>query len=834
VRDLHRRGIEATGSGRPVAGTRLLQDALRLLGWPDRAAPPDKPGWAALTARVLLSLAVPEVYLGNSARSFDLLDAAESLVAPRDRGILVQQRGLILMLVGRMDEALRCLDEAIGLLAHTDELTVLARTLLNRGMLHQTVGRVRLALADLDQCERIATAESLPRLEAKAEHCRGSCHVLVGDIPAALRAFDTASRGYAEHADGWLAMVSVDKARALLAAGLHRDAVIELDAALRWFPAIRMSQEHAEAELTMAQAALAAKDLDSARMWARRAERRFRRRNNETWATLAVLTRLRAEFGLASQLARVATRAGEVALRLTKLGLDNDAESADLLAARAHIAGGRLDQARPHVRRRGGPGSVLETRLMRRLTLTELSAAAGDRGATLRHARAGSAMLRQRRSRFGSLDVQTGAASLGIELAERGLAAALAHGAPTMVFGWLERSRAQAFRIRSISPPADVATAHAVAELRQLAHRARMAELAGHPDPELRRRCGQLERQIRAHDWRADGSGEYHAEARYPEVCDELAGADSVLVSFLADGSRFRALTIADGHAELVGLGEVSAVSESAALLHGDLDALCGRRLPPALDEVVRASIRRQQAVLTENLLAPLRWTLRERDVVIVPTGVLSALPWGMLPDLRGRAVTVAPSASAWLTARRGTRLDGDRCLLVAGPNLDHAPDEVDRLARIYPNQTVLKGQKATVEATLRALERCSNVHFATHGHHERENVLFSRLDLIDGPLLAYDIHRLGRAPEHVVLSSCDVGQTIVRAGDEILGFTAALLYSGTRTVISSVARMDDNASVAVMAGYHRAVAAGTAPARALADAMTCEPLIPLVCFGSG
>ncbi len=818
-----------------MAGTRLLQGALRALGWPEHTS--DQSGRQALTARVLLSLAVPEVYLGNSTRSFELLDAAESLVATQDRGILVQQRGLILMLVGQLNEALRCFDEAVPLLACTSERTVLARTLLNRGMLHQTLGRVKLALADLDQCERIAEAEGLPRLVAKADHCRGSCFMLAGDIPAALRAFDTASHGYAEHADGWLAMITVDKARALLAAGLHREAVIELDTALRRFPTTRMSQEHAEAELTMAHATFAANDLAGARNWAQRAERRFHRRRNETWAVLAALMRLRAEFALGRQPAQVAARAADLARQLTKHGLDNDAELARLLAARAHIVLGQLDEARHHLRLRGGTRSLLETRLLRRLTLAELSAAAGDRRSTLRHVRAGSTMLRQHRSRFGSLDVQTRTASLGIELAERGLAAALAHGGPAVVFSWLERSRAQAFRIRPISPPADLDTAQAVAELRQLAQRARAAELTGRREPEVRRRCAQLERQIRVRDWQADGTGEYQAEATYREIRDELARTGDVLVAFLVDGGRFRALTIAGGRAELVGLGDVSTVSESAALLHSDLDALCGRHLPPALDDVVRASIRRQQAVLTENLLAPLWPVLRDSDVVIVPTGVLSALPWGILPGLHGRAVTVAPSGSAWLTARRGgrsTRPGGDRCLLVAGPNLDHAPEEVDQLARVYPGCTVLTGQEATVSSTLRALEQCSSVHFATHGHHEQENVLFSRLDLVDGPLMAHDIHQLGRAPGHVVLSSCDVGQTVVRAGDEILGFTAALLYSGTTTVISSVARVDDDASVAVMVGYHRAVATGTTPARALAEATVDEPLMPLVCFGSG
>jgi CHAT domain-containing protein len=95
-----------------------------------------------------------------------------------------------------------------------------------------------------------------------------------------------------------------------------------------------------------------------------------------------------------------------------------------------------------------------------------------------------------------------------------------------------------------------------------------------------------------------------------------------------------------------------------------------------------------------------------------------------------------------------------------------------------------------------------------------------------------------------VVLSACDVGRTVVRPGDEILGFTAALLHLGTDTVISSVSRVDDETALALMTAYHRALSAGFRPAEALAlagrphagpaDDALDAPLAPFVCFGAG
>jgi CHAT domain-containing protein len=121
-------------------------------------------------------------------------------------------------------------------------------------------------------------------------------------------------------------------------------------------------------------------------------------------------------------------------------------------------------------------------------------------------------------------------------------------------------------------------------------------------------------------------------------------------------------------------------------------------------------------------------------------------------------------------------------------------------------------------------------VHVAAHGHHDTQNVLFSRLELADGPLLAHELQRLATAPGHVVLSACDVGRAVVRAGDELVGFTAALLHAGTASVVASVARIPDEQGPALMAAYHRAIAAGASPARALAALPTPTPF---VCFGA-
>src|ERR1700759_1895975 len=93
VRELHQRGVGAINAGRIGSGGRLLRAGLRRLGWPSATG--------VLTARILISLAPVEIQLGRPEAGLALLDEAERMVAPSDRGRLLQQRGLILVLIVR-------------------------------------------------------------------------------------------------------------------------------------------------------------------------------------------------------------------------------------------------------------------------------------------------------------------------------------------------------------------------------------------------------------------------------------------------------------------------------------------------------------------------------------------------------------------------------------------------------------------------------------------------------------------------------------------------------------------------------------------------------------
>ncbi len=849
-------GQRAGNSGQPAVAARRLRAGLAELGWHEGGAS-GRGGAAArvhsaLTARLLMTLAHMEAEQGHMDVGLRILAEAERYVTPGEAGILCLQRGLLLLRGGRWQEALTQLTAAESRLGADQER--LAAALLNRGVLHLNTGDVSRARNDLSKAGSVGAAAGVELIVAMATHNLGYCELLSGDIPAALDLFASAVDVYQRTAVGNVPVLETDRARALLAAGLAAEATAELDSAIRAFRRQRLNQYCAEAELSRAQAALAVGDLVSAQRWSATAMRRFRARGNHAWAALAELTRLRASLdgilhrddGAARARrrnpARLAAEATELAGRLREDGLRADAAHAELIAARALIAAGRAEEAARLLESTGSRGIPLDVALLRQLTKAELAARNGNQGIALRQLRAGLTSLHDRRGNLGSLDLQTGAAALGTELAEMGLRIVLDQGSPRQVFKWMERSRAQAFRVKPVRPPDDPEEAALLAELRQLAILIRTAELNGTTDPTAIARRTQLQRQVRQRRWRSTGAGTAIGLATPNDVGDALAASDQVLTAIVTRDNAMLAVTIRGHQVKLITLGDFVKATEATRKLTADLDALAGRRLPARLEAVIRDSIQHQTATLEAEVVMPLYPVIKGDGLVLIPTGPLAGVPWSMLPGLRARPVTVSPSASHWLaTWRQLASPDASAAAgaaappaLVAGPGLAHAVPEVTELAQAYPGASPLTGDAATVAATLRALDGAQLAHLAVHGHHDRDNVLFSSLDLADGPLMAYDIQQLRTAPRQVVLSACDVGRAVVRPGDEILGFTAALLHAGTPTVISSVTRVADDIAPAIMTAYHRALRKGLRPAEALADASTADPLAPFVCFGAG
>ena len=77
----------------------------------------------------------------------------------------------------------------------------------------------------------------------------------------------------------------------------------------------------------------------------------------------------------------------------------------------------------------------------------------------------------------------------------------------------------------------------------------------------------------------------------------------------------------------------------------------------------------------------------------------------------------------------------------------------------------------------------------------------------------------MGRAPSTLVLSACESGLSGVRPGDELMGLASVLLALGTNVLVASIVPVPDDATRRLMCVFHEQLAAGAAPAPALAAA---------------
>ncbi|KAA2264289.1 CHAT domain-containing protein [Solihabitans fulvus] len=845
-----------------------LLDSARLAGDSDLARDRNLAGdsdieWRRMRIRLLLSLALSVGETGSMADGMaglnvarqEIQDLPDGLVRSELTGFLDHNHAVLVGRAGRHEESVALLDSAIEheeqcLAGGTDDPAKLTEALIAslvcRGLMYSYLGRPGPARPDLNRATALAVQHKLPMSAAFASHILGNLEKRVGDVPEALRNYDEAERVYKDLAPGMVSRLRLDQAEALLMAGLADEAGRHLDEVLPEMYKQRIGQDLGEAELFRAAAALLDGEPGKARRMSASARRRLLRRGSESYAAIAALIGLRVDTTQALVTGKVPASLPAKALRiadqLATLRLPDEAALARLLAVRMELHRKRPDKADALLGGVPAPRRItpIDHRMLLRLCKAELAVAQGDQRAALRQARAGLTELDRVRDRMGGLELVSGTALHGRELGELAVQLVLDGGSSASdarrLFDWLERTRAQTYRYEPVSATEDPQLAERIAEIRHLSRALQQARLDGGPTAELNARYMVRQREARRMDWHINRWGRSRSVASIAEVSGRLAG--HALVSFAASGDSMVAVVVVEGRVRMVRLGSATEAAEQARRLHADLDALAPDHLPEMLVQVVSASAQRQADLLDIQLLRPLAGLLGDRDVVIVPTGALYAVPWGVLPSLRSRPTVVAPSATAWLAATNAEHAAGPRngaVVLVRGPGLDAAVGEIDKLAAHHRTAVQLPAESATVETVLAALDGAELAHIAAHGAHEPENALFSRLELVDGFLFAHETARLRRAPRQVVLAACELALNRIRPGDEALGFAGALLASGANTVVAATSRVGDEPAAAAMDDYHRALASGASPAVALAEAVAADPLRrPFVGLGCG
>ena len=812
---LYERGIDYGNAGRHAAARRALDTALL------RSTDVD------LTARITGIIAYLDSETGDADGAITRLEvtlATHGLTA-HTRAILAGQLGLIAMYRGDSASALPRLGEAIAAL--TDDPARLGRAHLNRGLVYLQQGDATSAETDFAAASVAFARSGEPIAQARTRHNQGYAALLRGDVIVALRLMDEARPALATLSPVALATCDQDRAEVLLAAGMSTEATGLLSNVVAVYGSRRLRRAQAEAELVVART-LVYSDAAAAGVVARRAARRFRTQGSEAWAARADALAMTAAVLAGRHGSALIAQAARIVENLDARELAADALIMRIQLARLEVRSGALAEARgvfasAHV----SSITPITTRLLAFEVDAELCAATGDSGGVLDRARDGLDALQDWQASLGSIELQSTLAFHSRQLIGHGIRAALADGRPETVFEWSERTRSLVSRIVPLRPPANAELAADLTELRQLR---RTEPAAGSPQAHRER---ELSSRIRSRQWTDEGSGTVTLLSTLDRVSAELATSGAVLVAYLWSDERLVALVVSGNETRVVQLGSWAPIRQLLDGLLADLD-MTAAELAADLRHAVRASLDARLTQLSQVLIEPLRLSPDDGRVVVTPAAALAGIPWQLLPGLTDRSITIPTSATRWLQ-QRTSPFTLATAGFAAGPRVLRAEQEVTEAASVWVGARILCREEATSGRVAALAEQVDVLHIAAHGRHAADNPLFSGIELADGPWFGYDIDTIERVPAVVVLSACELGRSAVRWGEEALGMAQSWLHAGARCVIAAPASVNDAVAHEVLTAAHGLLAAGIAPADALAAAsLRTATTSGFQCYGAG
>jgi CHAT domain-containing protein len=263
--------------------------------------------------------------------------------------------------------------------------------------------------------------------------------------------------------------------------------------------------------------------------------------------------------------------------------------------------------------------------------------------------------------------------------------------------------------------------------------------------------------------------------------------------------------------------------------LHAMLEELRAQRLKPLATTLVST---------TDGLLPP-------HKLIVLPSRAIAGIPVEALlaPD-DTRTVSYAPSATVFKYLREQSRPDRRAGLLVLGDPVYEHPDgsehfaplpgtryEVEALAQLFksderPTRILLGAEASEPEldriAAVGELRRFGFIHLATHvvideGVPSRSAVILTQTGLpepleqarnhkpaFDGRLSVREIqHGWDLKAQLVTISACETALGRHAFGEGFVGFTQALLMSGTRSVCLSLWKVDDSATALLMQRFY-------------------------------
>ena len=299
-------------------------------------------------------------------------------------------------------------------------------------------------------------------------------------------------------------------------------------------------------------------------------------------------------------------------------------------------------------------------------------------------------------------------------------------------------------------------------------------------------------------------------------------------------------------------------VLENENAFHFVQEKINEESLQPLIDEVYQNIVDEKGSTSSDSdrdvlkilynvVINPVADLIHSNEVIIVPDGLLFLVPFAALKDQNSKhlsetyRIRLIPSLTSlkmlskcpeWHHCTAGALLVGDPWVAnirFRGDKVKQLPsakEEIEMIGEILKIDA-LTGKEATKGEVLSRMNSVALVHIAAHGCPETGEIVLSSnttgLSKKEGDFLLTmkDVLDVNLRAQLVVLSCCYSGQGEVKA-EGVVGIARAFLGSGARSVVVSLWKIDDRATLEFMKHFYEHLMEGESASKSLNQAMKC------------
>ena len=148
---------------------------------------------------------------------------------------------------------------------------------------------------------------------------------------------------------------------------------------------------------------------------------------------------------------------------------------------------------------------------------------------------------------------------------------------------------------------------------------------------------------------------------------------------------------------------------------------------------------------------------------------------------------------------------------------LNYSIDEVKNIAKNFDHQKIYLDENSTKSNFLESLPNYNIIHLATHasaGNDSEPRIIFS-----DSTLYLNELYLTHNNANLVVLSGCETNTGEQEIGEGVLSLARGFFLSGSKSVLSSLWKVDDKATPKLMSSFYQHLLNGQTKSKALRQA---------------